>query len=139
MISCFDLQLIETVDFWHILALKATLSSETPVVFDMVKYNEAGMYNPVNGIYTTPTTAYYLIDVHLYSDGGKADYKLLLNGIYLHRSRTEASGGDQVANGLLLLKLDAGDTMQVVTVGNNQLWGGPQIVTYFQIMLLYQA
>ncbi len=59
------------------------LPDYTKIVFDTVKYNEGDNYNASSGIYTAPHTAYYLIDVQIYGNGGKADYLLDVNCKYM--------------------------------------------------------
>ena len=58
-------------------------SGYTRIVFNTVKYDEGENYDASSGIYTAPHTAYYLIDVQIYGNGGKADYILEVNSNYI--------------------------------------------------------
>ncbi len=71
---------------------------------------------------------------------------ILISGNHVSRSRTESVGDpdyplDQVANGLLLLKLNRGDTVHVLTRGDKlNIYGHENsLFSYFQIMLVYNA
>ena len=54
-----------------------------------------------------------MINVQLYSNDGKADYGIALNGVTIGRSRDQSSVGDATANGQLFYKLAVSDTVQV--------------------------
>ena len=82
-------------------------------------------------------TGYYLIYAQVYSNSGKADFRIDVNGSGKSRSRGVASGDDDVsANGQLFYKLNAGDIVQLRAKQGFTLFGG-LYYSYFQITFLY--
>ena len=113
--------------------------ASTDLVFDGVIYNVAGNYNPSSGVYTTAINGYYLINVQIYSTA-VPDVKVLVNGVWVTQARGNCAGYDCSHDGMIIQKLNAGDTVRVTGAWNFDIKGQPnKMLSYFHIMLLYPA
>ncbi len=80
-----------------------------------------------------------MINAQLFSNDGSPDVMVMFKGHQISRARNSYSDSDVSANGLLVYKLHAGDTVEVHCEGQGfEIYGSQWIAhSYFQITLLY--
>ncbi len=129
--------------FLAYLGAPTAFNAGDTITFNIIKYNPSGNYEIPTATYTVAMTGYYLINIQLFSTNGFADYGLYINDAHVTRSRTQVAGeyAEQVANGMLILPLNVGDTLKVQASHYTQtLYGYTDYpYTYFQVMPLYPA
>lgn len=83
------------------------------LLFDQVDYNIGSMYNPATGLFTVPSTGYYLITGQVHASGtGTPVLSILINGIPETFVYVDATINDNILTLTKVMLLTAGDTVQ---------------------------
>jgi len=119
-------------------------ASEEFIIYKHIFLNLGNDYNDQNGVYTAPRSGVYSLAFTVYSDAGSNSLKLQACATMLVNNKPvavitdrETSDHEDSASSVLALRLNAGDTVQVVLPAGCYLCDDDQHYNTFTGFLLY--